>query len=428
MSTPGQALASAPRPSKFARLRPPHSWKEQRNTNIQAIQDDIHNALRSAFNPHPAQYGRAICVLIHFDNDDIGVQPLAEEPERVLKQRFKYVTMRLILKGQATLELRQMIMWLETQKYTDEGNLIVLVFSGHGEVATDTLGRTYLRIGQVLSFRGTLQCTNETSSGALNSTGDALVEPTVNWTHSVSGLDFAQADVLHILDCCYADQAATGSAEVLAATSAVEKAGSDLDTSFTKALITELQRSSTGIMSAARLHGELMRSKDDTSLLATPYYAERTGRASCTLRRMQAHGQYHGKSVVPGSQGKRKAKTDETRIIVGVTVKETLGRRDVDGIKKWLLIQVPGVVTGLDIELSGLWDTHSNYLQFTVPIEIWTQLPTDSAWVYVATVTSGNKLLLPTAPSTSELAIRPIQGSENVCPRGASPSKGFGGP
>jgi hypothetical protein len=271
-------------------------------------------------------------------------------------------------------------------------------------------------------------CTNGTFRGALNSNKKALVEPTLNWTHCTQALEHAEADVLHILDCSYAAQVAAGYAEVLAATSASEKADSNLNTSFTKALITELEQSYDDVMSVAHLHGTLMRAGEHKGFWYTPYYGERKGRDSCTIRRMQPQGQYHGKSMIQGSKGKGKVKTDDTRVLVGVNVKETFSRADVDGMKKWLLTQVPDFVTGLDIELSGLWDTHSNYLQFTIPIEIWTQLPEDSAWAYVATVTSGNKLLLPVAPSTPQLGIRPPQDGENIRPGASSPSKGFGGP
>jgi hypothetical protein len=147
MSTPRQASASAPRPTKIPRLRPSQSWGQERKTEIQAMQRDINTALKSAFNPHPAQYNRAICILFHFENDDIGVASLEKELEDVFKQGFRYITRRVILKGNVTVQFKEISTWLEKQRYTEEGNLIILVFSGHGELARDSYNRTYLRIG-----------------------------------------------------------------------------------------------------------------------------------------------------------------------------------------------------------------------------------------------------------------------------------------
>jgi hypothetical protein len=254
-------------------------------------------------------------------------------------------------------------------------------------------------------------------SGAVNNTG-ALEGATANWTSSTSSLQVVEADVLHILDCCYVAQASKGFAEVLAATSATELAGSDIDTSFTKALINELKAASSHIVTAAQIHGRLMRGMKPNGLQYTPYHAARDGWASCKLRRMEDTVQ---------SKDKGKA-GDDKRILVGVTVNESLQPADVEKIKNWLLTGVPDVVKGMDIELSGLWDTTSTFLTFTVPIEVWTQLPADSAWIYIATVSSGNNMLRLAAAQASTLTdrTRPPQGGENVRPGSSGKGSGYG--
>jgi hypothetical protein len=147
MNTPGQGAANASRLTKIPRLRPPHSWGQEQKTEIQAVQKDINTALKSAFSPHPAQYNRAICILFHFENDDIGVASLERELEDVFKQGLRYITRRVILKGNITVQFKEISIWLEKQRYTEEGNLIILVFSGHSELARDSYNRTYLRVG-----------------------------------------------------------------------------------------------------------------------------------------------------------------------------------------------------------------------------------------------------------------------------------------
>jgi hypothetical protein len=147
MSTPGQASASAPRPTKIPRLRPPHSWAQGKKTEIQGIQRDINTALKSAFNPHPSQYQRAIVVFFHFSNDDLDVAPLELRLEKVFNKRYGFTTRRVLLQQNPRLEFTNVINWLDNQGYTNQGNLIILVFSGHGELAKNSKGHTYLRVG-----------------------------------------------------------------------------------------------------------------------------------------------------------------------------------------------------------------------------------------------------------------------------------------
>jgi hypothetical protein len=130
-----------------------------------------------------------------------------------------------------------------------------------------------------------------------------------------------------------------------------------------RGLIEEL-KDNTGVMTAANLHGRLMRK----SGAGAPFYKERWNRKSCVLRRLD-DASMQSKSEDGSREGKR--------ILVGVAVQEDL---DVQTLTTWLSSG------GMEIEVSGLWD---NFLMLTVPIEVWTQLPTGSEWVYIAAVAGG---------------------------------------
>jgi hypothetical protein len=229
------------------------------------------------------------------------------------------------------------------------------------------------------------------SSGRMSSITNSVTGPTLNWTHYAHRLTYTKADVLHILDCDYPDQVVNGDAEVIAASSPmdVEQTGVDADMCFTQALIANLRRVSDGTVTAANLHGRLMRGTHGMNLRGTPFYAERWRRKSCVLQRMQGHGQLDkGKLHAPIGD-------DATRILVGVTLHETISLDEIYELKYWLREQLPADANLPDvrIELSGLWNRFTKYIQLTIPVEVWTQLPSDSAWVYVAMVKSGNRLI-----------------------------------
>jgi hypothetical protein len=226
----------------------------------------------------------------------------------------------------------------------------------------------------------------------------------LDWGKGTRFLEDSPADVLHILDCCYAAEAVNGTAEVIAATSATEIAEGNPDTCFTQGLDKELMRVSSIISSAASLHSEMMRNRRALGLNFTPFYAEREGRNSVVLRKMAGKGK--GRMPTLPKHG--------PRILVTAHIEQALTQKDSNDIKKWLLTEVPAVVKDIDIRLEGLWDSESTMLLFSIPIAVWTQLPNTTAWSYVGTVTSHNKLLQTNITVANPLAIRPLPGTENA--------------
>jgi hypothetical protein len=174
------------------------------------------------------------------------------------------------------------------------------------------------------------------SSGGMSSITNTVTGLTLNWTHCANRLRYAESDILHILDCDYPDQVVNDEAEVIAAKSPIdgERASVDVDMCFTQALIANLRRVSDGTVSAANLHGRLMRGTHGMDLRGTPFYAEKWRRTSCVLQRMQGHGQPDkGKLHAPIGD-------DDTRILVGVTLHETMSLVEIYELEYWLREQL----------------------------------------------------------------------------------------
>jgi hypothetical protein len=244
--------------------------------------------------------------------------------------------------------------------------------------------------------------------GAVNPTTGGLLGNTLDWYSTQLASNSWECDVLQVMDCCFAAEAVTADAEVLAATSTVDIAAADVTTCFTKALITELRRASSEITSVATLHAEMMRNRQALKLQYSPIITERRGRPSIILQKLGGGG--HRRHLQP------KIAPDGPRILLTAHLEEPISKNDCEAIKKWLLSQVPTVVTGMQVTLEGAWKTQSSLLLFSVPIEVWTQIADHSAWSFVAVVNSTNGLLNTANPSQGVLSSRPMAGSENVRP------------
>jgi hypothetical protein len=141
-----QLFANVSPSSKIPRLlKPAHAWSEPRTMEMKQVQNDLNKAFQSAFPTHPSQYKGAIALLFHFDNDDRGIESLEQELGKVFKECYGYEVKHVTLHStkNPTVDLKAALLDLERQGWYDASNLIILVFSGHGELATDKkIGRT----------------------------------------------------------------------------------------------------------------------------------------------------------------------------------------------------------------------------------------------------------------------------------------------
>ncbi|KAF2859385.1 hypothetical protein K470DRAFT_277725 [Piedraia hortae CBS 480.64] len=96
---------------------------------------------------------------------------------------------------------------LKAAGFFNKGNLVILVYFSHGGLVS---GKLHI-------------------AGAVDTETGNFIGNSLSWRGRTKRIAKEGSDQVHILDCCYADNAATPNVEVLAATSATEFAGGALE-------------------------------------------------------------------------------------------------------------------------------------------------------------------------------------------------------
>jgi len=112
---------------------------------LAAYQQDIESSVQRAFllrgNPSASGYKKVVVQFMHFLNNDIvGVRELEKELGDVFKKVYHYDVRYATIGGantkhaSVTLEVNSLLSDLaKPEEYGSAGNLIILVYSGHGE-------------------------------------------------------------------------------------------------------------------------------------------------------------------------------------------------------------------------------------------------------------------------------------------------------
>jgi hypothetical protein len=129
--------------------RPKRAWTGTPKTSMNDVQQDLQAATKSAFNPHPNVYKKTVAVLIRFETDDINCGPLEKDLADVFTNLYKFdVEFCLIKKSEdPRTVVNQLFTRLGTAGYMDEGCLVIIVFSGHGESFERRPGHRELAVG-----------------------------------------------------------------------------------------------------------------------------------------------------------------------------------------------------------------------------------------------------------------------------------------
>ncbi len=218
-------------------------------------------------------------------------------------------------------------------------------------------------------------------------------------------LNHVAADVLHILDCCYAAEATSTEAEILAATSGTEKAEARIEYSFTRALNVQLRLLHTEkFMTVADLHTRILEERRALQLTYLPFYAARFGKASIRIQRMTDSAQARHMDISPNSP----------RVIMTAHVEGKIDEESIREMKGWLSTYMSKQIKNIEVRLVGAWETNSAILIIEMPLLLWSLLPPRLAYKKLEIVYSKNKLV--EEASTITLASRPLPGSENQKP------------
>ena len=244
------------------------------------------------------------------------------------------------------------------------------------------------------------------ASGAVD-TNLNFIGPTVDWKAAADIFTGLEADVLFIMDCCYASSIAVQNAdgpEVLAASTWHTTAGSEHTTCFTQNLINELKALSGNPASVASIYAQIHRStKPAKDTAACPFHVAKVGRGSIVLTKLQPVPMLTQLRMGP-------LKEKDERVVVTVHLSDHHGfSPDVEQWKSWLTSNIPSHISKTQITFEGLFETDSILVLISMPLEIWTMLPNeDDTYGFLGFVKSGNLLL----PRQTALPLHNMKGNE----------------
>ncbi|KAI4945484.1 hypothetical protein J4E91_007826 [Alternaria rosae] len=371
---------------------------------IEEFQKDIESSVQRAFllraNPGSSGYKKVVVQFMHFASNDIaGIPELEKELGEVFKKVYlydvKYAKIGASKKhASVSLEVSSLLNDLsKPEAYGSVGNLVILVYSGHGENVKHH-GVKQLRVSGTSDGRG----------------------PNFFWKSAVSLLDGFQSDVIQILDCCYAAEAFSSvESEYLTACSATEIATADIATSFTKAIIEQLKICNGQPWTTSAIYSRIVRNKEKFGLVVTPNYLPRNDTSfPIILRKL-------GNISAPPPITDRE-ESEEPRVIITAHIEDKITADTVKQLKIWLETRMPAKLLKLKVEFAGVYDTDSSLLEFRIPVVVWAMLRDDPAYRFVGFSRSGNRLLeLAQSSSSTTLVSQPVSGYENMKP--GSPSK-----
>ena len=254
-------------------------------------------------------------------------------------------------------------------------------------------------------------------------------------------LENAVPHVLIILDCCFAANAARDTAEgttkeILAACGRETPTTGVGFRSFTSALIEELHMFGNMPFTVTMLHSRLVTLR--WRLQFTPFYAllsehggksihlgplplpaihdsvaELPSNGECTTNSEPTDPSSSDESLFTespqqSSQSSLDTRSD-TRVLLAVSIQHE-AVHDVSEWVSWLTSEAPWDVTKIEVQVEGVYKSHSTLLLVSIPIYAWDSLPDRGAYNFVAFIKSGN-LRNPT---------RSQQISEKHVPNGAS--------
>ncbi|EUC44637.1 hypothetical protein COCMIDRAFT_97663 [Bipolaris oryzae ATCC 44560] len=347
---------------------PPHAWKDPKKASAETFQTELETAVISGIGYRIRRdYKKMSAVLIHSE-DDTGCDDLEEQLAETLRNFYSIDNIKRLLLGNGNpyLAISRVINELADTGYTGKGCLVILVFASQGQVHSKA---------NTDPFRGPEDRLVFGADGNSRTRG-------FDWKTATFALSEEDCEILHIMDCCYAEDM-EADAEVLAA--ATETISADGNKCFVKALITALRDFAPEPFSIYSLHQALVLNRTDLNLECIPFYQKRENRSSIVL------GGWTGQ--VPAH------KPDSPRILLTVHIEEDLNMRDIEDWKEWLEDLLPRSVMNMEIKLEGVWNAWSSVLLISLPISVWTQLDRcNTALHYVGQVTSHNRLLEQVAP------------------------------
>lgn len=252
------------------------------------------------------------------------------------------------------------------------------------------------------------------------SRNNRLDSPCLNWSSLQHLLETAVPHVLIILDCCFAANAARDTAEgstkeILAACGRENPTLGVCDRSFTSVLVEELQAFGTTPFTVAMLHSRLVTMR--WRLAFTPIYAllSENGGSSIAISpipqtslssiaeldcvKESSTDPYNNSTVelegtVPENSTLSSAlryQSSDTRVLLSIAVAQE-AELDLAQWTTWLGTATPWDILRVDVQIQGVYKSHSTLVLVSVPIIAWNLLVERPAYKFIGFVRSQNLL------------------------------------
>ncbi|KAL8915002.1 MAG: hypothetical protein Q9171_000442 [Xanthocarpia ochracea] len=357
-------------------LSHPDKYNVEHISNLEVFSQDLQKAIANSF-PRPSTLFTSVHVLLlRWVEDDLNVQEELTALKAVFDNQYGFATEQWNIPSQNSTRALQSKLYDFQNCHQSEDELLIVYYGGHGD-ADRRRGR---------------------SIWAANKKPES---PTLTWSSLQHLLENAIPHVLIILDCCYAANAARdtseGTTKELLAASGRENPTLGVGIrSFTSALIEELEAFGRGPFTVAMLHSRLITMR--WRLAFTPVYAllSEHGGHSIELAPLPA--------LTPAVQPTNENDSDfdhdmmdisspearvatATRVRLAVSISDDAAC-DIAEWKKWLVSQAPLVVTQIEVE--GVFKSHSTMPVISLPIALWDCLPDRAAYRFIDFVKSEN--------------------------------------
>ncbi|KAK5741748.1 hypothetical protein LTR17_003739 [Elasticomyces elasticus] len=339
------------------------------------------------------QYSRVHVLLLSWAQDDLQTAVDIDKLKSIFEGTYHYSTECYLIpsNAHAGVYLERQLVETKVNHGMESDCLLIVYYGGHGEIDK----RTEHSIWKAWKFR---------PPGA-----PASYSPSLDWTELQGRVMDATADVLLILDCCYAGAAVHdsyhGRKELLLAAGKTDKASNQ--NSFTKALVEELESLEGAPCQVLTLHARLLRQprhKLDPSpifdfagtgkpgIVLTPLSpasdtvltATNAGRSSPRVRQLPT--MTFSRSILGAS----------SKILISVALTNPGVKPFAQTWIDWIRDHVPSEVAGLDIGLAitpeAIFESGSHYMIVSIPITVWNAMPHDPAINFLSIVHSPNLL------------------------------------
>ncbi|KAL8987232.1 MAG: hypothetical protein Q9177_003541, partial [Variospora cf. flavescens] len=375
----------------------PDKYDNEHISKLEVFTSDLREAIYTSFPRLTTPYTSVHVLLLRWAEDDLNVLEELTILKRVFENQFQFATEQWDIPSQNSTRALQSKLYNFQDAHQEENELLIVYYGGHAD-ADRRRGRSIW--------------------AAYNRPNS----PTITWSSLQHLLENALPHVVIILDCCYAANAARDTAvgttkELLAACGRENPTTGVGVRSFTSALIEELQAFGTAPFTIAMLHGRLVTMR--WRLAFTPIYAllsEHGGHSvqlsplplplslpllTESVQMQPGPGSFDPSpnlanlppipesSYSTSSQQSSSGTAVDTRVLLAVSIAGD-ATLDVCQWKKWLVSQAPLEITSVDVQVEGVFQSHSTMLVTSIPIRAWDGLPERAAYRFIGFVKTEN--------------------------------------